>query len=34
MITKEVYDSLDMNIIVFDNTDIITQSNETPLEDT
>lgn len=34
MNTKEVYESLDMNIIVFDNTDIITQSNETPLEDT
>ena len=34
MNAKETYESLDMSVIVFDNTDIITQSNETPIENT
>ena len=34
MNAKETYEALDLSVIVFDNTDIITQSNETPLEDT
>ena len=34
MNAKETYESLDMSVIVFDNTDIITKSNETPVEDT